>query len=179
VQRPRRFRAVATLIALAGALPMWLRHADAAAVAQGPPDGRPPGGTAVELARDGPFDPDTVVRLARALARAPFVAATGRLPASLTELDYDQYRDIRVRPDATIWSEPRHTFRLEPLPLGYLFVSPVEIAIVKGGAAQHTLQGAHQVVMTDEEQIASSLVVAGPGAAGVPHSATTPTAVSG
>jgi glucans biosynthesis protein len=109
--------------------------------AAGSPAGRaaepPPGGSgpgAQPSIVDGPFDSQTVVELARTLAKAPFVAPAASLPASLAKLDYDQYRDLRVRPSATIWAR-RHTFRLQVLPLGYLFTAPVEIALVKDGRA--------------------------------------------
>jgi glucans biosynthesis protein len=85
------------------------------------------------IARDGPFD---VAALARALASAPFVAPPASLPGGLGDLQYDQYRDIRFRPSATIWAHPSHTFHLQLLPLGYLFKTPVEIALVNDGWAQ-------------------------------------------
>jgi glucans biosynthesis protein len=89
------------------------------------------------MARDGPFDSTTVVELARSLAKAPFVAPAASLHDGLANLQYDQYRDIRFKASATIWAHPSHTFRLQLLPPGYLFTTPVEIAIVKDGTARH------------------------------------------
>ena len=59
------------------------------------------------------------------------------LPGSLANLQYDQYRDIRFRTSATIWAKPGLLFRLQLLPLGYLFKTPVEIAIVEDGWARY------------------------------------------
>ena len=134
-QGPRRVRGLALLLALGSAIavPAW----DSRGSDGPPPEGRSADGAQAGLARDGPFDSSTVVGLARALARAPFVAPTAQLPGGLANLQYDQYRDIRVRPSATIWAHSSHTFRLQLLPLGYLFTTPVEIAIVKDGSAKH------------------------------------------
>ena len=89
------------------------------------------------FARSGPFDAQTVVEMARMLAKSPFVPPKTSLPPPLANLQYDQYRDIRFRPSATIWAAPSRAFRLQLLPLGYLFTTPVEIAIVADGTARH------------------------------------------
>ena len=89
------------------------------------------------IARSGPFDAETVVGLARTLAKSPFVAPVASVPETMAKLQYDQYRDIRFNPAATIWAQPGRKFRLQLLSLGYLFTSPVEIAIVEDGRAQH------------------------------------------
>ncbi len=89
------------------------------------------------FARSGPFDTQTVVEMARMLAKSPFVPPKTSLPPPLATLQYDQYRDIRFRPSATIWAAPSRAFRLQLLPLGYLFTTPVEIAIVADGTARH------------------------------------------
>jgi periplasmic glucans biosynthesis protein len=95
--------------------------------------------SAEEKAPEGarPFGPTTVVEMARALAKAPFASPGGSLPASLTKLTYDQYRDIRFRPSATMWTDHGRMFHLQLFPLGYLFTTPVQIAIVKGDSAEH------------------------------------------
>jgi periplasmic glucans biosynthesis protein len=105
-------------------------------MAEPPPGGRASGRGHVTFAADGPFSKGTVVQLARELASRPFVAPDTRLPGGLDKLTYDQYRDIQFRPSATIWAH-RHAFRLQALPLGYLFTAPVEIALVKDGRATH------------------------------------------
>jgi glucans biosynthesis protein len=89
------------------------------------------------LAGSGQFDKDTVAALARTLAQSPYIAPSTSLPDSLSKLQYDQYRDIRFRPEATLWAQPPRWFRLQLLSLGYLFTTPVELAIVRDGSAQH------------------------------------------
>ena len=98
--------------------------------------GRPPSRAEVRITRDGPFDPQSVVALARSLARSPFSAPPSSAPESLAKLTYDQYRDIRFRRSETFWAQPSHTFQLQVLPLGYLFTMGVEIAMVKNGQAR-------------------------------------------
>jgi glucans biosynthesis protein len=100
-------------------------------------DGVFPAKETSSVASTGPFDPDQVVERARTLAKSPFVPPDAKLPEFLSKLGYDQYRDIRFRPSATIWAQPGRRFRLQFLPLGYLFTTPVEIAIVKDGQAEH------------------------------------------
>ncbi len=86
---------------------------------------------------DGPFDESTVVALARSLAKAPYAPPPVTAPRSLASLTYDQYRDIRFNPSETFWASPGRRFRLQVLPVGYLFTTGVEILIVKGRRAQH------------------------------------------
>ena len=45
------------------------------------------------------FGFDDVDRRAKAAAAAPFVKSSNALPKELQELTYDQYRDIRYKPD--------------------------------------------------------------------------------
>jgi glucans biosynthesis protein len=131
----RRRRRVLSLLLAASVLAVPAHAAPAAAAGPSPQDSA--GEARAAFAHDGPFDSETVVALARTLASAPFVPPAASLPKSLADLQYDQYRDIRVRPSATIWAQPRHTFELQVLPPGYLFTTPIELALVKDGRAQH------------------------------------------
>jgi len=88
-------------------------------------------------ARDGTFDSQTVIELARNLSRAHFSPPKSPLPESLAHLDYDQYRDIRFRPADAIWARQGLPFRLQLLHRGWLFTEPVEIALVSRGLAHH------------------------------------------
>ena len=58
------------------------------------------------------------------------------LPKALANLDYDHYRDIRVRPSSTLWADQGGQFRLQLLPRGFVFTDPVEVALVAGGRCQ-------------------------------------------
>jgi glucans biosynthesis protein len=91
----------------------------------------------VRYAQDGTFGKNTVIELANKLAQAPFSAPKSPLPPALANLNYDQYRDIRVAPGATVWAKRGTQFRLQLLPRGFLFVDPVEIALVQDGRAHH------------------------------------------
>jgi glucans biosynthesis protein len=86
--------------------------------------------------RDGAFDRDTVTELARRLSRAPFAPPKSPLPKTLADLDYDHYRDIRVRPSSTLWADKGTQFRLQLLPRGFVFTGAVEMALVAGGRCQ-------------------------------------------
>ncbi len=88
-------------------------------------------------ARSGAFDASTVVEIARKLSKSPYAPPNTALPPPIDKLNYDQYRDIRVAPSATFWTKPGSRFRLQLLPVGYLFNAAVEIALVKDGRATH------------------------------------------
>ena len=115
------------------------RPAHAAAPASAPAPSPTSASAAAQptFARSGAFDASTVTEIARTLARSAYAPPKTTLPPSLEKLSYDQYRDIRVRPSATLWVEPGQRFRLQMLPLGYLFHTPVELAVVRNGNAEH------------------------------------------
>ena len=60
------------------------------------------------------FDFDDVANLARRKARAAFEPPDRSQPTELELLGYDEYRDIRFRPDRAIW-------RAEGLPFDLMF----------------------------------------------------------
>jgi periplasmic glucans biosynthesis protein len=133
----RRRRALGALLvatALAAALPA---DGGGQALAQRRIEAAAPDAPRPAFARDGPFDASTVVGLARALAKAPYAAPSTALPEVLAKLHYDQYRDIRFRPEASPLARPGQEFQLQLFSLGYLFKSPVELALVQGGQARH------------------------------------------
>lgn len=83
-----------------------------------------------------PFTSDTVVQLAKRLAtesRTP-PQLDGNSP--LRQISYDQYRDIRVNPDSAIWRNEQVPLRVELLPAGFLFQTPVVVSIVESGIAR-------------------------------------------
>src|SRR5262245_16499966 len=49
------------------------------------------------------FGFDDVAAIARKQARSAYKAPDGKEPAERVALDYDQYRDIRFRPDHAVW----------------------------------------------------------------------------
>jgi len=46
---------------------------------------------------------EDVAKIADQRARAPFKAASLAVPAELAQMDYDDYRDIRFKPESTLW----------------------------------------------------------------------------
>ena len=81
------------------------------------------------------FDGNTVLDLARRTAGSAFVPKRLENPA-LQQLTYDQYRDIRFNADAGIWRNEQVPFRVELLPAGFLFQTPVKVSVVEGGLAR-------------------------------------------
>ncbi len=89
------------------------------------------------FAVDGDFHRATVAAIARDLAKKPFAAIQNNVPAPLNNLNYDQYRDIRFRPELSIWAGVPSPFRLQLFHRGFYYVDPVEIAIVTDGQSKH------------------------------------------
>jgi glucans biosynthesis protein len=73
------------------------------------------------------FDLADVAARARALAEAPFRAEGPKLPEAIRKLTYDQYRDIRFRPDRALWRGERLGFEIMFFHRGWSFVDPVKI----------------------------------------------------
>ncbi|PTM41346.1 glucan biosynthesis protein G [Bosea sp. 124] len=86
-------------------------------------------------ARQNGFGYEDVVRQARQLGERPFDADGAAIPAELTKLSYDSYREIRFRRDKAFWREGESDFRLLPFHLGFLHNKPVQIHIVSDGTA--------------------------------------------
>lgn len=73
------------------------------------------------------FGFDDVDRLARDLAAQPYRAPALTLPAELKNLDYDQYRDIRFKPDRALWRKEGLPFELMFFHLGLYQTTPVRL----------------------------------------------------
>ena len=58
------------------------------------------------------FDFAELIARARKLAAAPYVDPGPDVPEWLREISYDQWRDIRFRPDRALWSGSRSPFRI-------------------------------------------------------------------
>lgn len=70
---------------------------------------------------------DTAAKLATTPYRAPPTVATA------AAIDYTRYLGIRVKPGREIWAERGLDFQLHPMPLGSLFLTPVELNVVDHG----------------------------------------------
>ena len=73
------------------------------------------------------FDFESVSRIARERALAPYQAASARLPADLQSLDYDGYRDIRFRPSRALWRDSQLPFEAMFFHLGQHQRQPVRV----------------------------------------------------
>lgn len=80
-----------------------------------------------------PFRYEDVVRRARELSTAPFEAPTSQLPEPLNRLSFDDYRDIRFRPDKALLASSNGPFRMQLFHLGFLYPRPVTVNIIREG----------------------------------------------
>lgn len=88
---------------------------------------------AATLAAPGParaearFGFEEVAARAQALARQPYQAPPDTLPAALKQLNYDQLRDIRYRPERALWRREGLPFELQFFHLGKFQTQPVRL----------------------------------------------------
>ena len=94
-----------------------------------------------------PFTRDTVPQLASRLAGSANSPARIDSSSPLRQINYDQFRDIRNNPDAAIWRNDQVPVRLELLPAGFLFQTPVKVSIVEGGVARAVRPGPETFVL--------------------------------
>lgn len=79
---------------------------------------------------------EDVANRARALAAAPYKKPEGTLPKSLQSLGYDQYRDIRYKPDRALWRNEKLPFEVAFFHQGFYFNHPVKINEISGKRVQ-------------------------------------------
>lgn len=82
------------------------------------------------------FQPDLVKQLAERLSQKEFQKPKADLPEPFNSLTYDQYRDIRFRPEKAIWRGEGLDFELQLFPIGFLYDIPVELWVVDAGKAR-------------------------------------------
>src|SRR5688572_26162227 len=82
-----------------------------------------------------PFSFATVQRLAQRLAAQAYVKPADDLPKALKELSYDQYRDIRYRPDQSLWHN-QGLFEVQFFHLGFNFKNKVNLSEVTDTGAR-------------------------------------------
>ena len=75
-----------------------------------------------------------VRRRAIALARGAYVPPVERLPPVMAGMGYDEYRDLRFRPERAVWHGLGLGFELQFFPAAYIYRSPVEIYLVEQGS---------------------------------------------
>jgi len=82
--------------------------------------------------RAAAFDFDDVIRRAQEVAAAPFEDPRGKVPSWLLEITYDQWRDIRVRPEFALWRGRKVPFQVQFFHQGLYYDRPVLIHSVDG-----------------------------------------------
>lgn len=83
-----------------------------------------------------PFNPDSLLDMARALAKRPYSAPSADLPDGLTNLTYDQYMSIRARPNARLFAGEGRGSVIELLHRGFLFTRPVQVYVIEDGTVR-------------------------------------------
>ena len=82
-----------------------------------------------------PFSFATVQRMAQQLAAKPYRRPNEQLPEGLAKLGYDEYRDIRYRPDNALW-HGQSLFEVQFFHRGSSFARKVNIFEVTPGGVQ-------------------------------------------
>lgn len=73
---------------------------------------------------------DDVAKAAEQLASQPWKKAVAGLPKELESLSYDQYREIRFKPDGALWRGAKLPFELTFFHEGFRYDQPVRISEV-------------------------------------------------
>jgi glucans biosynthesis protein len=81
----------------------------------------------------GAFDLNTVTEKARKLAEQPYQDPVGNVPDWLLKISYDQWRDIRFRPDHALWRDARLPFQVQLFHPGLYYDRTIAVNVVKGG----------------------------------------------
>jgi glucans biosynthesis protein len=81
------------------------------------------------------FGYDDVLRRARDLAAQPYDTRPRDLPEELRRLTFDQYREIRFRPDRALLASGGGSFRMQMFHPGFLYTRPVVVNVVREGVA--------------------------------------------
>jgi len=89
-----------------------------------------------------PFSEAWLRTEARRLAAEPYRPPGPALPGALTELTYDDHRDIRFRTDQALWRGDDLPFEVQFFHPGGLFQTPVHIFEVRDGLAREVAYGA-------------------------------------
>ena len=83
------------------------------------------------------FGFDDVAAQAKQQAQQPYRSASRKPPAALQALTYDQYRDIRFRPDHALWRTEQLPFELMFFHLGKFQTDPVRINEITPQGVRH------------------------------------------
>ena len=88
------------------------------------------------------FDSQAVTELAKTLAAKPFTPPEP-IGEPFASLGYDQYRDIRYRPELAYWLGEDRGFILEFMHAGFIYKTPVGIHLIEDGELREIQYGSH------------------------------------
>src|SRR5437870_13700377 len=86
---------------------------------------------AVLPARAATFGLDDVAERARRLAEDPFRDAKGHVPDWLLKITYDQWREIRFRPERALWRDRKAPFQVQFFHPGLYYNRTVRVNVVE------------------------------------------------
>jgi len=112
------------------------------------------------------FDFDSLSARMEVLAAAPYQANTFDLPESFADLDYDSYRLIQYRDEASKWMDADLGYRVQGFHLGWLYPEPVKVFEIVDGAARPVGFGAADFLYHDAEVGSAAQAMDFPGVAG-------------
>lgn len=80
----------------------------------------------------GAFGFADVAARARELAQAPYRKPAGNLPRAIANLSYDQYRDVRFKPEKSLWRSAHLPFEVAFFHQGLFYDHPVKVSEIVG-----------------------------------------------
>jgi glucans biosynthesis protein len=92
---------------------------------------------AADAAAASPFTFQAVVDEAKELSKAPFQSPAGEVPDSLLKITYDQWRDIRFKPEKALWRQEKLPFTVQFFHPGLYFDRTVSIHVVDPKGTVH------------------------------------------
>jgi glucans biosynthesis protein len=87
-----------------------------------------------------PFTFQTVIDEAKELSKAPFRTPKGEVPDSLLKITYDEWRDIRFKPEKALWRQEKLPFTVQFFHPGLYFDRTVSINVVDPDGTVHPVR---------------------------------------
>lgn len=120
----------------------------------------------IETAKEFAFDFDSFSQRMQTLAAEPFKPAPDVLPEAFKGLDYDAYRRIQYRTEASKWAAEDLGYRLQAFHMGWLFPEPVYVYEIVDGKAHSIGFSAADFDYHDEAVSEAASAAEFPGVAG-------------
>ena len=92
--------------------------------------------TQAPVEQPAPFQPSSILDLARTLAKSPFKGSPTDLPEAFSNLNYEQYVGLRYKRDRFVWADEKLGFAIEPLHRGFIFAAHMQINLVENGLSR-------------------------------------------